>query len=96
VIRNTVGKHVPILLIFLFLTTIVMTSFHHHADPRDHSNCAACKVAKELTSNETPQLIPLPLPKILQEQVYIKAVNDCPTDFRIPLHSRAPPVNPSL
>jgi hypothetical protein len=57
VTRKTLRIRIPILLILLFFATIVVTSFHHHDDLWADSDCSACKVAHDLTSNDMPLTI---------------------------------------
>jgi hypothetical protein len=89
--RKTFGRTIPILLLFLFLATVMVTSFHHHADMRDHSDCATCKVVKGLAANDTPQIFHTPHPQIVEEQILPEVITIRPTSFRILQLSRAPP-----
>jgi hypothetical protein len=94
--RKTFGVNIPILLIFLFLTTVMVTSFHHHADLRDHSDCVTCKAANDLAANDTPQIFHIPFPQIAEEQFVHAVINIRLASIRILRHSRAPPKNNSF
>ncbi len=89
--RKTFGISIPAFLIFLFLTTIVVTSFHYETDLIAKADCATCKVASDLASNDTPQVFDLKLSQPVDDLVYSEVVNGCQTCFLIPHHSRAPP-----
>jgi hypothetical protein len=94
--HKELGRTIPILLLFLFLTTVLVTSFHHHADMRDHSACAICKVVKGPATNDTPQIFHLPLPQKDEELIVYEVIKTRQHSFFILQHSRAPPKNSSL
>jgi hypothetical protein len=94
--RKTFDRKIPILLLFLFLATVLVTSFHHHADMRNHSNCASCKVIEVLSANDTPQIFQIPLPQQIEGLIDHEVINIRPSSFIVLQHSRAPPENSFL
>jgi hypothetical protein len=89
--RQALRTNIPAFLIFLFFTTIVVTSFHHHVDLWVHSGCATCKVAKALASNDTPTIIQIPLPQISKEKFKPEDATFYQVCLTVPDQARAPP-----
>jgi hypothetical protein len=91
--RPASTKSIQILLTFLFIDTVIVASFHHHADLRDYSTCATCKVVSHLSANETPQIFHLETIPFLKVNMAVNAVNIYLPFISIPRQNRAPPAN---
>jgi hypothetical protein len=94
--RPTSTKALQILLTFLFLTTVIVVSFHHHSGLRDYSTCAACKVVTDLSANETPQIFHVDTIPLFEVNMAGKAFTIYQPCFGISRQDRAPPVNSPL
>lgn len=91
--RPASTKSIQILLIFLFIATVIVASFHHHADLRDYSTCPTCKVVSHHSANETPQIFHLETILIFKVIMAVNAVNIFLPSISIPRQNRAPPAN---
>ena len=55
-------RQVALLLFVLVLYSILLTSFHHHADFKYNRTCAICKFTEDLSSGDKAALQPLIIP----------------------------------
>lgn len=52
------------ILVLLILSSVLIPSYHHHADMMENSNCAICKVAHDLSTGDKPELLLLAHPRV--------------------------------
>jgi hypothetical protein len=95
-LRNKKSRSIPILLILPMFATIVAISFHHHIDFQDNSDAVLCKICKDLSASDVPQVMQLPLLEIVISQACHEVIHCIQSCFVIRQNSRAPPNLTSL
>lgn len=85
-------KQISSIFIALMLCSTLLPAFHHHADLREHDDCAICKVAHDLATGDTPVLLTLAPPQILETSFAPPLIPNVHSVIAFSVDSRASPV----
>lgn len=87
-----ITKQICLFFIALLLCSTLLPAFHHHADLREHSDCAICKVAHDLATGDTPELLSLATQQLLETSFAPSLVLNAHSAIAFSVDSRASPV----
>ncbi len=85
-------RHLSVVIIAVILYSILITSFHHHADLADHPDCAICKFSQDLSSGDQAAQCAIVTPSFAYSALCADSFISFPGEPAIETVTRAPPV----